>query len=207
MTAAVVATARVIDQVDQIGASVDAAKDNAVESLGVDPAALEEAQAATEEAGPAIAEGFLTHLVSGVHSLVGLASGAILGSLIMYYLLKDGTRLRRSVVAQIDPTIRDGVEASSAMPAASCATTGAAAPPCPPSCRWSSAWPACFSASRSVHHHRGELRRRLHPLHRRLPRWGLAVIIALGEAESERLPSCSSCSPPTWRWRTSWSPG
>jgi putative heme transporter len=110
MTAVVVATAKgVIDQVDQISASVDAAKDNAVESLGVDPAALEEAQAATEEAGPAIAEGFLTHLVSGVHSLVGLASGIILGSLIMYYLLKDGTRLRRSVVAQIDPTIRDGV--------------------------------------------------------------------------------------------------
>ena len=111
MTAVVVATAKgVIDQVDQISDSVDAAKDNAVESLGVDPAALEEAQAATEEAGPAIAEGFLTHLVSGVHSLVGLASGIILGSLIMYYLLKDGTRLRRSVVAQIDPTIRDGVD-------------------------------------------------------------------------------------------------
>ena len=112
MTAVVVATAKgVIDQVDQIGASVDAAKDNAVESLGVDPAALEEAQSATEEAGPAIAEGFLTHLVSGVHSLVGLASGIILGSLIMFYLLKDGTRLRRSVVAQVDPTIRDGVDA------------------------------------------------------------------------------------------------
>jgi predicted PurR-regulated permease PerM len=110
MTAVVVATVQgVIDQREEISASVDAAKDNAVESLGVDPAALEEAQAATEEAGPAIAEGFLTHLISGVHSLVGLASGIILGSLIMYYLLKDGTRLRRSVVAQIDPTIRDGV--------------------------------------------------------------------------------------------------
>ena len=28
----------------------------------------------------------------------------------MYYLLKDGTRLRRSVVAQIDPSIRDEVD-------------------------------------------------------------------------------------------------
>jgi putative heme transporter len=112
MAGVMVATVQgVMDQRDEIGASVDAAKDNAAESLGVDPAALEEAQAAAEEAaGPVIAEGFLTHLVSGLHSLVGLASGLILGALIMYYLLKDGTRLRRSVVAQIDPTIRDGVD-------------------------------------------------------------------------------------------------
>jgi predicted PurR-regulated permease PerM len=100
----------VIDQVDQIGASVDAAKDNAVESLALDSAALDDAQAATEEAAPMISDGFLTHLVSGVDTLVGLASGLILGSLIIYYLLKDGTRLRRSVVAQTDPTIRDGVD-------------------------------------------------------------------------------------------------
>jgi predicted PurR-regulated permease PerM len=111
MTAVVVATVQgVIDQVDQIGASVDAAKDNAVDSLGVDPAALDDAQAATEDAAPMISDGFLTRLVSGVDKLIGLASGLILGALIMYYLLKDGTRLRRSVVAHIDPTIRDGVD-------------------------------------------------------------------------------------------------
>jgi putative heme transporter len=111
MTVAMVATVQgVVDQVDQIRVSVDAAKDSAVDSLGVDPAALEEAQAATEEAAPMVAEGFLTHLVSGLNGLIGLASGLILGALIMYYLLKDGTRMRRSVVAQIDPTIRDGVD-------------------------------------------------------------------------------------------------
>ncbi|HET6752336.1 MAG TPA: AI-2E family transporter [Jiangellaceae bacterium] len=111
MIVAMVATVQgVVDQVDQIRVSVDAAKDSAVDSLGVDPAALEEAQAATEEAAPMVAEGFLTHLVSGLNGLVGLASGLILGALIMYYLLKDGTRLRRSVVAQIDPAIRDGVD-------------------------------------------------------------------------------------------------
>jgi putative heme transporter len=111
MIAVVVATVQgVIDQVDQITASVDAAKDNAVESLAIDSAALDDAQAATEEAAPMIAEGFLTRLVSGVDTLVGLASGLILGSLIMYYLLKDGTRLRRSVVAQVDPTMRDGLD-------------------------------------------------------------------------------------------------
>ena len=51
-------------------------------------------------------------MVSGVDALIGLASGVILGSLIMYYLLKDGTSLRRSVVGQIAPPIRGEVDAS-----------------------------------------------------------------------------------------------
>jgi len=49
------------------------------------------------------AKGLVTDLVAGVNELIGLASGLILGALIMYYLLKDGTGLRRSLVAQIDP--------------------------------------------------------------------------------------------------------
>jgi predicted PurR-regulated permease PerM len=49
-------------------------------------------------------------VVSGLDALVGLAGGLILGALIMYYLLKDGTRLRRAVVAQIDPPARDEVD-------------------------------------------------------------------------------------------------
>jgi putative heme transporter len=110
MTVVVVATARgVIAQRDEIGASVDAALENAGDELNIDQAALDEARAAAEKTTPAIAEGFLTKVVSGVEALVGLASGLILGALIMYYLLKDGTRLRRSVVAQIDASIRDEV--------------------------------------------------------------------------------------------------
>ena len=34
----------------------------------------------------------------------------ILGALIMFYLLKDGTRLRRAVVAQVDPRLREEVD-------------------------------------------------------------------------------------------------
>ena len=71
---------------------------------------LDDARAATEETTPAIAEGFVTKIVSGVDALVGLAAGLILGALIMYYLLKDGTSLRRSVVKQIAPSIRDEVD-------------------------------------------------------------------------------------------------
>jgi predicted PurR-regulated permease PerM len=107
MILVVFATVRgVTDQVAQIGASVDAALDSAGETLQVDPASLEAARAAAEELAPAITTGFLTHLVEGVGTLVGVASGLILGALIMYYLLKDGTRLRRAVVAQARPSIQ-----------------------------------------------------------------------------------------------------
>ena len=71
---------------------------------------MHEARAATEATSPAVAEGFITKIVSGVEALVGLAGGLILGALIMYYLLKDGTSLRRSVVAQVSPSIRDDVD-------------------------------------------------------------------------------------------------
>jgi len=52
----------------------------------------------------------VTALVSGVNSLLGLVSGLILGALIMYYLLKDGTALRRNVVAKIDASSREDVD-------------------------------------------------------------------------------------------------
>ena len=110
MTFVVVATVRgIVDQTDEIGASVDAAIDNASDELNVDPDSLNDAKAATQEASPMIAEGVLTAFVSGVNSLLGLVSGLILGALIMFYLLKDGTALRRNVVATIDPSIRDEV--------------------------------------------------------------------------------------------------
>jgi putative heme transporter len=108
MTVVIVATVRgVTDQVDEIGGSVDKAIGNAVDALGIDQASLDAAREATKEAAPAITDGFVTHLLSGVSTLVGFASGLILGALIMYYLLKDGTRLRRSVVAQVDLRLRD----------------------------------------------------------------------------------------------------
>ena len=111
MIVVLVGTVRgVLDQKDEISASVDAAISETGGQLGVDAATLEEARAAAEEAAPAIAEGFLTKVIEGVNSLVGLASGIILGTLIMYYLLKDGSALRRTVVAKVDPPIRDEVD-------------------------------------------------------------------------------------------------
>ncbi len=111
MTVVIVATAKgVVAQTDEIGTSVNAAIDKAVDELALDEAALQDAKAAAEKTSPAVAEGFITKIVSGVEAIVGLAGGLILGALIMYYLLKDGTSLRRSVVAQVDPSIRKEVD-------------------------------------------------------------------------------------------------
>jgi putative heme transporter len=114
MALVVVATVRgVTEQTDQIGASVDAALDkltDQTDAVGVDQAALDQARAAAQEATPTVTGGVLTKVVSGIDTLVGVASGLILGALIMYYLLKDGTRLRRSLVAQVDPRLAGEVD-------------------------------------------------------------------------------------------------
>jgi predicted PurR-regulated permease PerM len=114
MAGVVVATVRgVVDQTQDIGDSADAALAelaDQTDALGIDDEALADARAAVEDAAPMITTGILAGLVSGIGAVVAIASGVILGALIMYYLLKDGTRLRRSLVAQIDPTYRDEVD-------------------------------------------------------------------------------------------------
>ena len=111
MTVVAVATVQgIVQQRDEIGASVDAAIANASAELDVGEESLLDARVAAEATTPAVAEGFVTKVVSGIEALVGLAGGLILGALIMYYLLKDGTSLRRSVVRQIAPSIRDEVD-------------------------------------------------------------------------------------------------
>ena len=100
----VVATAKgVVDQLDEIGSSVDAAAAEAQAALGVDQATIDAIQASATSMAPALGGGFLTTLVSGIGTLVGIASGVILGALIMYYMVKDGTTMRRTLVAGIRP--------------------------------------------------------------------------------------------------------
>jgi putative heme transporter len=111
MTVVMVATVRgIVQQTDEIADSVDAALANASAELDVEEESLDDARSAAEKTAPAISDGFVTKIVSGVEAMVGLAGGLILGALIMYYLLKDGTSLRRSVVGQIAPSIRDEVD-------------------------------------------------------------------------------------------------
>jgi predicted PurR-regulated permease PerM len=100
----------VADQVDEISAVTDDALAEAHDSLNVDEAALEDARAATEEAAPMISTGAVTRLVEGIDTLIGIASGVILGSLIMYYMLKDGTNLRRGLVNRFGPNLRSDID-------------------------------------------------------------------------------------------------
>jgi predicted PurR-regulated permease PerM len=103
----------VVEQADEISAVTDKALDelaDQTDALGLDKADLHEARAATEDSSPVIAEGVLAAVVSGFHTLIAIASGVILGALIMYYLVKDGSGFRRSVVAQVDPNVRPDVD-------------------------------------------------------------------------------------------------
>lgn len=115
MVAVCVATLRgVTEQADEIGSVTDKAIGNAanqVDALGISRAALDDARTATEQATPMISTGLVTHLVSGIGTLIGLASAVVLGLLIMYYLLKDGSRFRRNVVRQFrDASVRDEID-------------------------------------------------------------------------------------------------
>ena len=110
VTGVAVATVRgVVDQTDEIDASADKAIDKAAEqtdALGIDKDALTSAREDIEGAGPSLASGVLTGLVSGFSTLIAIASGVILGALIMFYLLKDGSHLRRSVMDEVDTAYR-----------------------------------------------------------------------------------------------------
>ena len=114
MAGVLVATVRgVVEQAGDIGDSATAALAEAAEhtdALGIDQAALDDARAAVEDALPMITTGVLAGLVSGIGAIVAIAGGLILGALIMYYLLKDGARLRRSLVAEVDAAYRDDVD-------------------------------------------------------------------------------------------------
>jgi predicted PurR-regulated permease PerM len=100
----------VLEQTDEIGSATDSALATAAEELGLDPETLEEGQAAAEEGAPVIAEGLLARLVSGIDAAIALAGALVLGALIMYYLLKDGSLFRRNIVERSNPSVRSDVD-------------------------------------------------------------------------------------------------
>jgi predicted PurR-regulated permease PerM len=110
MAFVLVATVRgVTDQAGQLSDVANSAVselDTQAGTTGVDPAAIDSARAAIEDAKPMITTGLLSGLVSGIGAVVAVAGGLILGALIMYYLLKDGTSLRKSLVHQADEKFR-----------------------------------------------------------------------------------------------------
>jgi putative heme transporter len=118
---AVAAVAGVVDQSHRIDLEVDRAIGEAGAGLadgGLGDEAVADVEDTAHDAAdtvralaPMIGAGLMTLLVSGVGTIVGFASGVILGALVMYYLVKDGTRIRRAVVDQFAPARRAEVDA------------------------------------------------------------------------------------------------
>jgi predicted PurR-regulated permease PerM len=104
LVAAVVALAvdGIVDQTSEIGAQVGDALDEA----GFEPATATDLTEALGSLSPAVTQGFAHAVVGGLGTLAGLAAGAVLGVLIMYYLLKDGVHIRRSIVQLVPPSNR-----------------------------------------------------------------------------------------------------
>lgn len=104
VVAVVIATVKgVVGETAKISASVNAALDEGAGTLPIDSATLHAVQAAVRDMAPAIAEGFVTRMVSGVGTIIGFVGGSILGVLILYYLLKDGGRIRHGLIGQCAP--------------------------------------------------------------------------------------------------------
>ena len=155
-----------------------------------------------------ITTGVLAGLVSGIGVIVAIAGGLILGALIMYYLLKDGTRLRRSLVAEVDTAYRDDVDGfigdacrtlrdygkgRSIMSAIVAAVVGLAA--------LVLGLPLVFTIM-VVNFVGGYI-----PYIGAFLGGGLAVIVALGDGGvPQAAVMLAWCSPPTCSSRTSWSP-
>jgi predicted PurR-regulated permease PerM len=89
----------VVSQSDRIVDEVE----SALVELDVDDDAVEEARSAVEGLDPSVTSGFAKVVVAGLSAIAGLVVGALLGVLIMYYLIKDGVKLRRTLVGRAPP--------------------------------------------------------------------------------------------------------
>lgn len=96
-------------------AAIESAVDDAVRALadesGIDTDTIQDVRSAINESAALVVLGSVTTLVSGVDTLIGLASGVLLGVLVFYYLVKDGALLRGRLIEAVAPPHRDGLDA------------------------------------------------------------------------------------------------
>jgi predicted PurR-regulated permease PerM len=95
----VLAVRGVLDQTAQIGGQVE----DALTASGLSQETADDLRDAIEGLSPVISEGVAKLVVGGISRLAGFAAGAVLGVLIMYYLIKDGRSIRRSLVGSLAP--------------------------------------------------------------------------------------------------------
>ena len=98
----VAVTHGITSQTTRIGDEIAAG----LSELDVTAESTDEVRAELEQMRPTVTLGMVDELINGISALAGLAAGAVLGVLIMYYLLKDGPELRRTVVGEAMPEVR-----------------------------------------------------------------------------------------------------
>jgi putative heme transporter len=108
LVAAVVALAveGIVEQTSEIGEQIGSALDDA----GFDETTSDDLSDAIASLSPTVTQGVAHAVVGGLGTLAGLAAGAILGVLIMYYLVKDSTQIRRAVIGLAPPANRHLVD-------------------------------------------------------------------------------------------------
>jgi predicted PurR-regulated permease PerM len=106
---AAMSVAGISSQSEEIHSAVDDAVHKLAEESDVDTESIQNVRTAVNESSALLALGSVTQLVSGVNTLVGLASGILLGALVLYYLVKDGRLLRTRFVLAVKPTHRAGL--------------------------------------------------------------------------------------------------
>jgi predicted PurR-regulated permease PerM len=103
----------VVEEAGELSDEIDEALDTLSTTTGsveLDAAALEDLRAAITSLAGMIGRGILTGLVSGVGAVIGFVGGAILAVLILYYVLKDGPGIRRSMVGWFPERYRGEVD-------------------------------------------------------------------------------------------------
>jgi predicted PurR-regulated permease PerM len=85
-----------VDQADELTANLDAAADNIkgwLDDTPINQELVDQVQATTANTGPSLTGGVANQAISLVNSAFGFIAGTILGTIVFYYLLKDGQTL------------------------------------------------------------------------------------------------------------------
>ncbi len=107
---AIACVAGVSSQSAEITSAIDDAVQAIADESGIDTATIQDVRVAVNDSSALAALGAVTQLVSGVNTLIGLASGFMLGALTFYYLVKDGTLLRSRLLQTANPDHTSGLD-------------------------------------------------------------------------------------------------
>ncbi len=89
----------IVDQSTRLGNELE----SALAELNVSDEDIAELRSKLEEMDPKMRAGLAKVATTGARAVAGFAVGALLGVLIMYYLIKDGPELRRGLVSRAPP--------------------------------------------------------------------------------------------------------